>query len=68
VLHNNGEGDPDKVVEAFLPIFYGRTAAYVAQTRGMSYVQREQVVREILQAFAASRPFFLDLWNRYRSI
>ncbi len=67
VLHNNGEGDPDKVVEAFLPIFYGRAAGYVAQTRGLSYVQREQVVQQVLQAFAASRQLFFDLWNHYRS-
>jgi len=66
VVHNNGEGDPDKVVEALLPIFYGRAAAYVAQTRQLPYMAREQVVGEILQGFAASRQVFLDLWNHYQ--
>jgi hypothetical protein len=67
VLHNNGEGDPDKVVEALLPIFYGRAAGYVAKTRGLSYVERERVVQEILQAFAASKDLFLNLWNHCQS-
>ena len=58
---------PTKSWKPFCPIFYGRAAGYVAQTRGLSYVQREGVVQRVLQAFAASRQFFFDLWNNYRS-
>ncbi|MCD6519289.1 MAG: hypothetical protein J7M05_05135, partial [Anaerolineae bacterium] len=42
LIYNQGEGDPDKVVEALLPIFHGRTAAYLAETRGMSPREREK--------------------------
>jgi hypothetical protein len=66
VTYNKGEGDPDKVVETFLPLFYGRTAAYVRQTEGLSPLQREAVVEEVSRAFLRSKPFFLELWNRYQ--
>ncbi len=65
IVFNRGEGDPDKVVEALLPLFYGRAASYVCETQGMGVAQRDQVVQEIAHAFLKMRPLFVEKWNHY---
>jgi hypothetical protein len=66
VVYNRGEGDPDKVAEALLPLFYGRAATYMRQTEGMTPAEREKVVQEIVEAFTAAKPFFLKYWAEYQ--
>jgi len=66
VSYNKGEGDPDKVVEIFAPLFYGRAAAYVRHTQKLTPAERESSTEEVVSAFAAAKPFLLDLWNRYQ--
>jgi len=64
VVYNEGEGDPDRVVEALLPLFYGRTATYIRETEGLSLEERERIVEDIVQSFLGARPAFNDLWGR----
>lgn len=64
--YNKGDGDPDKVGEALLPLYYGRAGAYVRETAGMTVVQREAVVRRIVQAFLATKPYFVEQWDNYQ--
>jgi hypothetical protein len=66
VVYNRGEGDPDKVVEALLPLFYARAAAYVLRTHGLSPAAREEVVQGVVQAFVESKPFLYEYWNGYQ--
>lgn len=66
VVHNKGEGDPDKVVDALLPLLYGRAAAYLRRSRGLTIAQREAIVEEVVQALLDSRPFLLEQWNNYQ--
>jgi hypothetical protein len=65
-VFNKGEGDPDKAVEALLPIFCARAAAYVARGRGLTPGQREPLVQELLDAFQAERPYFTRIWDAYQ--
>lgn len=65
-VYNKGEGDPDQVVEALLPIYYARTAAYIHQTRGLTPIQREPLVQEIVDALLADRPYFARIWDAYQ--
>jgi len=64
VVYNEGEGDPDRIVEALLPLFYGRTATYIRETEGLSLEERERIVEDIVQSFLGARPAFNDLWGR----
>jgi len=66
VVYNKGEGDPDRVVDAFLPLFYGRAASYVRQTQGLSLAEREREVEKIVRAFAESRSALIAYWNSYQ--
>jgi len=64
--YNKGDGDPDKVGEALLPLFYGRAASYMRETDGMTAIEREGVVRQIVQAFVALKPYFVEQWGNYQ--
>jgi glucosylglycerate synthase len=65
-VYNKGEGDPDRAVEALLPLFYARAAAYVTASRGLSPAEREPRVQEVLDAFFAQRPYFVQMWETYQ--
>ena len=64
---NQGDGDPDKVVAALLPLFYGRAAAYIRQTATLSVEAREAIVSQMCDAFVALRPLFDQHWQSYDS-
>ncbi len=66
VVYNKGEGDPDKVVEALLPLYYARAAAYMRCTQGMSPAAREEVAQEVAQVFVEARPFLFEYWGNYQ--
>lgn len=66
VVYNRGDGDPDKVVEALLPLFCARAADYVRSSDGMTAAEREAAVEEIARAFVARRPLLRYLWDDYR--
>ncbi len=66
MIFNKGEGDPDKVSEALLPLFYGRTASYIIETREMTPLQREPVVEEIVFEFNKLKAPFVAKWNSYQ--
>jgi hypothetical protein len=65
VIYNQGEGDPDKVAEALLPLFYGRTATYLQRTRNMTPLQREAEITGIVRAFDESKSHLVEKWQSY---
>ncbi|OGO06937.1 MAG: hypothetical protein A2Y73_06020 [Chloroflexi bacterium RBG_13_56_8] len=66
VVYNKGEGDPDRVVDALLPLLYGRMAAYMRATQDLTVSQREVVVEGVVQAFLDARAFLVEQWNQYQ--
>lgn len=66
VVYNRGEGDPDRVVEALLPLFYGRAVTYVRQSQGLSREGREALTEEVVQALVERRSLLVTLWGKYR--
>lgn len=66
VVYNRGEGDPDRVAEALLPLFYGRAATYVRQVDGLLREQREPVVEQIVRTFVERRHALANMWDSYR--
>ena len=65
VIYNQGEGDPDKVAEALLPIFYARAAAYVRQASGLSAQQREALVDQVVRAMGGLKAGFAKRWDSF---
>jgi len=66
LVYNAGEGDPDKVANALLPLFYARAATYVRATRQMTPGQREVAAEQVLRAFLDTRPYLEEKWNNYQ--
>jgi glucosylglycerate synthase len=65
LAYNKGDGDPDRVADAFLTVLHGRIAAYLRETRGLSAEEREAVANRVVRAFEEARPGFVRQWNGY---
>ena len=65
VVYNRGEGDPDRVAEALLPLLYGRVATYVREVDGLTRELREPVVERVVRSFVERKQALLALWNSY---
>ncbi|MHB1356394.1 MAG: glycosyltransferase family protein [Anaerolineae bacterium] len=62
-VYNCGEGDPDKVAEAFLPLFYLKAADYIRQTSALTLSEREQHVESVVAAMIEAKPAFVTVWR-----
>jgi hypothetical protein len=52
-----------KVIELVTPLYYGRVAAFVRQTKDMSSLEAEAVVEEQAEAFEKAKPYLLKVWD-----
>lgn len=64
VVYNRGEGDPDKIVAALLPLYYARCATLMKET-GLEPSAVEKAVQEQARQFAAEKPYLVYLWDTY---
>ncbi len=65
VVYNKGEGDPDKVVMALLPLYYTRKLSWMDETEGMSFKEVDDAVRAQAERFAELRDYLIERWNSY---
>ncbi|MGI6367545.1 MAG: hypothetical protein ACOX2L_04150 [Anaerolineae bacterium] len=65
-VFNRGEGDPDKVIEALLPLYYGRAVRYANEVEGLTVGGRAAILSSLATAFSEQRPAFETLWNSYQ--
>jgi hypothetical protein len=65
VVYNKGEGDPDKVAQALLPLFYARAASHMVQAERLSAREREPLVQAQAMAFIRQRVYLWDRWVAY---
>jgi len=63
-VYNQGEGDPDKIVAALLPLYYARCATIMRET-GMEAAAIERAVQAQAKEFAVERPYLVHLWSTY---
>ncbi len=66
VVFNQGDGDPDRVAESLLPIYYARTAAYIRQLREVTAVSRDDLIEDIASVFGSKKPQLVQLWNSHQ--
>ncbi|MSP13027.1 MAG: hypothetical protein EXR62_08715 [Chloroflexi bacterium] len=65
VVYNKGEGDPDKVVLALLPLYYARVAAFVVENQGKSNDEVYQSMVDLALVFDRAKPYLVDRWMNY---
>jgi len=65
VVYNKGEGDPDKVVCALLPIYYARVVSYLMEMEGRSPAEYEAGIQRQAAIFEQQRPYLRARWDTY---
>jgi hypothetical protein len=65
VIYNKGEGDPDKVVMALLPLYYARKVSMIQEVDGLNYAQIEDHIRRQAETFFALKPYLVARWNNF---
>lgn len=53
-----------KMLAVMTPLYLGRIASFINQTRGMDSFEAENVVEAQAQAFEDGKPYLLELWSR----
>lgn len=64
VVYNKGEGDPDKVVAALLPLYFARAATIMRET-GSKPDAVEKAVAAQAETFASEKPYLVRRWESY---
>ena len=64
VVYNKGEGDPDKVVAALLPLYYARVATLMQET-GLDPDLVEAAILAQAETFVAEKAYLIRRWNTY---
>jgi hypothetical protein len=65
VVYNKGEGDPDKVVWALLPLHQARVVSYLLEMEGRSADEYEAGIQQQAAVFEAHRPYLRTRWETY---
>ncbi|MDR5696151.1 MAG: glycosyl transferase family 2, partial [Armatimonadota bacterium] len=56
--------DPDEVVGALVPIYFGRIAAFAAETDSKTTAQAEEVIERQARVFEELKPRLIQAWDR----
>ncbi|MGB8645266.1 MAG: glycosyltransferase family 2 protein [Anaerolineae bacterium] len=64
VVYNKGEGDPDKVVAALLPMYYARAATLMKETGSRPDVVEKAIMAQA-DTFIAHKRYLLERWETY---
>ncbi len=65
VIYNKGEGDPDKVVMALLPLYYARKVSMIQEVDGLNYAQIEDHIRRQADLFGVTKAYLAGRWNNF---
>lgn len=66
VVFNKGDADPAQVVDALLPLYQGRLAAFWYEVEGLSTAGREGTVAAQAVEFEESRSYLARRWRTYQ--
>jgi len=50
-------------VESLTPIYFGRTASFVIETKEMPTYEAEEVIERLCDEFEKLKPYLLRTWN-----
>jgi len=67
LAYHRFDADRDRLVESFVPLYYGRTGSYVRSTQGIQLRAVEDYIEEQCLVFEETKPYLVDRWNEIRS-
>ena len=53
----------DELLESLVPIYFGRTASFVIETKEMPTYEAEEVIERLCDEFEKLKPYLLRTWN-----
>jgi len=63
IAYHLGEVDKETVLEALIPLYYGRTLSFVQSTRNMDTRQAEEYIEEQCRVFEESKGYLIERWS-----
>ncbi|MHB8840492.1 MAG: glycosyltransferase [Candidatus Aquicultor sp.] len=63
VAYNWSGIDRRDVVDALMPLYFGRTGSFVIETEVMNNLEAEDEVEAIAETFERSKPYLLERWD-----
>ncbi|MBI4831317.1 MAG: glycosyl transferase family 2 [Candidatus Lindowbacteria bacterium] len=61
---NSGKLDPGEALDSLTPLYFGRTAGFIAETERMDSKQAERVIEIVAELFEKEKPYLLSLWEK----
>ncbi|MDO8885900.1 glycosyltransferase [Candidatus Oleimmundimicrobium sp.] len=58
------DGDKDEILMSLIPLYYGRTAAFVIESRAVSEELADAVVEGVAGIFERMKPYLLRKWSK----
>jgi hypothetical protein len=65
VIYNRGEGDPDKVALAMLPLYYARKASLLTELEGKPWTAVEDAIAVQAEAFVGAKSHLVHRWESF---
>lgn len=56
----------ERIVESLVPIYFGRTASFVIETKKMPTYEAEEIIEQLCDEFEKLKPYLLRRWNSKR--
>ena len=63
VAYNKSSSNPDEIVLALTPLYFGRAASMVKQMQEMSSQEAEEVIRAQARVFEDLKPYLIERWD-----
>jgi len=67
VAYNRPGIDRERLLGALTPLYFGRTAGFIAETIEMTTEQAERVIEAVAREFEELKPYLVTRWREMRS-
>jgi glycosyltransferase involved in cell wall biosynthesis len=63
IAYRDALGKKDQMLDALIPLYYGRTFSFVKKTKRMSARQAEEAIEEDCATFEMTKPYLIRRWR-----
>ncbi len=63
VAYRDAVIDPDNLMEALIPLYFGKTLSFVKKTEKMTIQQAEETIEDDCITFEMTKPYLVQKWN-----
>jgi hypothetical protein len=67
VAYNRPGTDRERLLAALTPLYFGRTAGFIAETIEMTTDQAERVIEAVAREFEELKPYLVTRWREMRA-